>query len=315
MHAEGDRTPPRIPLTHDEPIACFNGLGPTRAVDLAPPDADDAPEFWSVTLVLKGNAASEPDTRPVPLVKGSALIVLPESDECPMAAPGVEAVTIVVHADWALELLRSLWSEPGLVRILIAERLFPVCRHCIGTMIFEPTEKEFAILRAESELLRNSNDGTSAPLPMRAGALLKMLAILNQCLEREDTGANLPLQPAVWRVADAIEAAVGHGQAVNLAELAAMVDLPQARFARMFRDATGVAPRDYIQVRRIQLGSRMLIEDMDTVTEIALRLGYADAAHFCRVFKRIRGVSPNEFRRRYAVPSAGDEGALGVDDD
>ena len=290
----------RVQLSFQHPIAVFEGLSPTRAADLAP-EGRVGPEHCSITLVMSGSAAPAAGTNEVPVASGSVLMGLPESAETPAAGEGIQAVSACIHADWLLGALRALWHEPGVVRLLIAERLFPVCRQILGTMVFEPTEAEFAMLEAEWSHLRGGAEAGGTGLTVQLGALLKILGVLNECLEREDQGTRLPLQPAVWRVADAIETAVAQGLPVRLGELAASVDMPQGRFARMFRDATGIPPRDYIQARRIQHGARMLIEDMDTVTEIALRLGFADAAHFCRVFKRMRGMTPNEFRRHHAV--------------
>lgn len=290
-------------LSYHRPIVVFDGLSPTHAASLAPAGVV-GPEFSAMTLVTKGYVPAPPGSPHVPVMAGSVLMALPESDESPAPGDDIEAVSVCVHADWLLEALRPLWHETGVVRLLIGERLFPVCRQSIGTMVFEPTEEEIALIQAELAFLRGVQGMESPRLTMQLGAFLKIMSVLNTCLEREDDGTRLPLHSAVWRVADAIESSVAQGQPVDLSELAASVDMPQGRFARMFRDATGIAPRDYIQNRRIQQAARMLIEDMDTVTDIALRLGFADAAHFCRIFKRVRGMTPNEFRRVHAGDSA-----------
>jgi AraC-like DNA-binding protein len=55
---------------------------------------------------------------------------------------------------------------------------------------------------------------------------------------------------------------------------------------------------DYYQRRRVLYAARLLAEDPDTITEISHRMGFSDAAHFCRQFKRIMGVNPTEYRRQ-----------------
>jgi len=48
----------------------------------------------------------------------------------------------------------------------------------------------------------------------------------------------------------------------------------------------------------------MLLEDPDSITNIALRLGFSDTAHFSRIFKRFKGVTPTNFRHKYALSKA-----------
>ena len=49
---------------------------------------------------------------------------------------------------------------------------------------------------------------------------------------------------------------------------------------------------------RFRAASQMLRNTGKYVTEIALRLGYSDAAHFSRAFRRIAGVTPRAYRRQ-----------------
>lgn len=50
---------------------------------------------------------------------------------------------------------------------------------------------------------------------------------------------------------------------------------------------------------RFRAASRML-QDLDTTaTEVAIRLGYSDVAHFARAFRRIAGVSPTVYRQQF----------------
>jgi transcriptional regulator GlxA family with amidase domain len=78
--------------------------------------------------------------------------------------------------------------------------------------------------------------------------------------------------------------------------------LPTKTFTRRFKAATGYAPLDYVQRLRIEESKQMLETSADAVESIAEDVGYADAGSFRRVFKRLVGESPAEYRRRQIAP-------------
>ena len=48
---------------------------------------------------------------------------------------------------------------------------------------------------------------------------------------------------------------------------------------------------------RFEMASRLLKDTNTQIQEIAYKLGYNDASHFARVFRRIAGISPSEYRK------------------
>lgn len=53
-----------------------------------------------------------------------------------------------------------------------------------------------------------------------------------------------------------------------------------------------------IKLTKVQLISKILLETSDNISEIAVKLGFADVAHIARYFKDIEGISPMEYRRK-----------------
>ncbi len=83
----------------------------------------------------------------------------------------------------------------------------------------------------------------------------------------------------------------------GLAERAAM---GARNFIRRFKAATGFVPGAYIQMLRVTAAKEQLETGQDTVQSIALKVGYEDQAFFRRVFKRQTGMTPMEYRARFA---------------
>jgi transcriptional regulator GlxA family with amidase domain len=94
---------------------------------------------------------------------------------------------------------------------------------------------------------------------------------------------------------------------VSVAELAAHACLEPRTFLRRFSKATGMKPMEYQQQIRISRAREMLELTRFGVEEIAGKIGYEDLKNFRRVFKRIVGLSPSDYRRRFA---SGGEGVV-----
>lgn len=74
-------------------------------------------------------------------------------------------------------------------------------------------------------------------------------------------------------------------------------------FKRRFSDAVGMAPLVYVQRLRIEDAKRRLESTADSVDEISWRVGYEDPAFFRRLFKRVTGLSPSAYRKRFSTPA------------
>ena len=86
-------------------------------------------------------------------------------------------------------------------------------------------------------------------------------------------------------------------------ELVRQSGLPKRTFDRRFRAATGYSPLAYVQALRIEEAKQMLETGTDAVEQVGREVGYEDAASFRRLFKRITGMGPSDYRRKFRPPS------------
>ena len=85
-------------------------------------------------------------------------------------------------------------------------------------------------------------------------------------------------------------------------ELVRRSGIAERTFKRRFTEATGFAPLDYVQRLRIADAKRRLERTDAPADEISWKVGYEDAAFFRRLFKRVTGMTPGAYRRRFQVP-------------
>lgn len=55
---------------------------------------------------------------------------------------------------------------------------------------------------------------------------------------------------------------------------------------------------EYLNRVRIEEASKLLIEGSTTISEISRMVGYSDHSYFCKVFKKMTGLSPSQYRRK-----------------
>jgi transcriptional regulator GlxA family with amidase domain len=89
-----------------------------------------------------------------------------------------------------------------------------------------------------------------------------------------------------------------------VAALVQRCGLPERSFTRRFRAATGYTPLSYIQALRIEEAKQMLERSEATVEEVGREVGYQDPVSFRRLFKRLSGISPADYRRKLRMPRA-----------
>ena len=83
---------------------------------------------------------------------------------------------------------------------------------------------------------------------------------------------------------------------LTLTEMAQAVDLSPAYFSRMFHKSTGETPHQFVLRNRIERAKEMLGRAEARVLDVAIACGFKTQQHFARVFRRICGASPTEYR-------------------
>ena len=191
-----------------------------------------------------------------------------------------------------------------------ANRFSPDGARCLS--IFPPGD-----LADGQALRRLLGDYRALRLPDAA----RLLARIERELSADDDAAPLALQSAVFELmasacrsepaerrpawlARVLERLHDDPTAeLSLAELGRWAGVHPAHLARSFQQAHGMSVGDYRRALRIRQACRALAERARPIAEIAAEAGFADQSHFARVFKRVVGESPRDYRLRTQRPS------------
>jgi len=84
---------------------------------------------------------------------------------------------------------------------------------------------------------------------------------------------------------------------VLIDDLAGLVGLSNGQFCRAFKCTFGMPAHVYLMHRRIEVAQGLMLRTTAPLSEIALRCGMSDQAHFTRTFRRVAGETPCLWRR------------------
>ena len=85
---------------------------------------------------------------------------------------------------------------------------------------------------------------------------------------------------------------------LKLNEIAAETGLSASHYSRLFQNRTGHSPIDYYIQLKIQRACRLLDNSGWMIADVAREMGFDDQFYFSRVFRKVMGMSPGEYRKR-----------------
>lgn len=121
-------------------------------------------------------------------------------------------------------------------------------------------------------------------------------------LSRKYSQISIPKAKSLVRIGKAIHFIETNFQNnIYIQQLAELSFMSIRNFQRIFKDATGLAPNDYLLELRIQHASKLLTETDSAVYDISGQVGIADWFYFSKAFKKKFGVSPLKYRKQNKI--------------
>ena len=86
-------------------------------------------------------------------------------------------------------------------------------------------------------------------------------------------------------------------RSIQVRDVAAQLHMSERHTSRIFRQSTGTSIQKYLMQLRLSIAQQRLIEQVQSVSEIAYSLGYKNAQHFSTIFHKHTGMTPSAFRK------------------
>lgn len=86
-------------------------------------------------------------------------------------------------------------------------------------------------------------------------------------------------------------------QQLTLEQIARSVHMSPYYFSHIFKDTEGISVIEYVTKVRIERAKFLLLDPNVTICEISENLGYKEPGYFTKVFRKVVGQTPSQFRK------------------
>ena len=167
-----------------------------------------------------------------------------------------------------------------------------------------PSEPQFDCLaNSLIQLLETAKQDLERDREAAKALLAKASSILQLEIERR-SGANDSGTGGLagWQIAR-VRAFIDKNlhSTIHTEDLSAVARRSAAHFARSFKHSFGEPPHAYVMRRRFEKACHLMIASSESLSQIALSVGFSDQSHFCKRFKQALGQSPSNWRRERAI--------------
>lgn len=253
-------------------------------------------EFYEIAMVLSGHATHETSVTTIEASVGDVFIV------------PVGAVHSWVNTKNLLLLNIYYYAQPflsivGAVGTTAMRSLF------FSTDFFDNSSMRsvvhFKASQRTQELVANEVEQIQANRVLGqtffVGSFLKALSCLeHDYFQYHKVAPQQVLRPVVFRLMEILDGDASGGGTPNILEHANRLGFSSEHLSRLFTSQIGISPYQYFKKRRISHAHSLLCHTDLTCTEIAYKLGFADSAHFSRMFKEFYNDTPSQVKRRVA---------------
>ena len=240
-----------------------------------------------------------------------------ESEFCAMVASKSKACAVCLQLQD--KLVKAAMEEPATVvcEAGLSDTAVPVKlgEKVVGFLqtgqVFrkQPTEAQFKRVRSltrdwgidiDEKELRNAYFGTRVVSPRQHESVIRLLSIFsehlsilsNQLVVQQENSE----PPVIRRAKEFINE--HQTEDLTLTQVAKAVNTSTFYFCKMFKKATGINFTDYLSRVRIEKSKNLLLNPNLRISEIAFEVGFQSLTHFNRVFKKVLGQSPTEYRAK-----------------
>nr|WP_255570223.1 AraC family transcriptional regulator [Cohnella sp. CFH 77786] len=163
--------------------------------------------------------------------------------------------------------------------------------------LFTLTQQRKSVEQALEKLTRLAGTFESLSEPALSAALYEALAALLHDAGRRRRQAGNGTREKMFEAADYIRASCAGN--LSLTSIAGKAGYSPHHFTRIFRDAVGKSPTQYLTESRILLSKNLLVSTPLAIKQIAFEAGFSQSSYFISQFRRMTGMTPQQFRDLY----------------
>ena len=164
-------------------------------------------------------------------------------------------------------------------------------------------DRDGAFQRIFNSLFEESKAGRADSISLMQAEAIKLLLLIRRIKKNGDppgearSGEVRPGEDAIASMLELLRRDPAHP--VRMRDMAAMTGFSERQFRRRFAARTGMNYTDYVNKLRIERCCDLLLATNEKIETVARRAGYEDMKSFHRMFRRITGQAPMQYRRMH----------------
>ena len=163
---------------------------------------------------------------------------------------------------------------------------------CFEVRYFKNPEVRELIERSENEFINKDRYSEELIAGYIREIIVKLKRLTDEIQDEKHTMSNSVIRNAVRYISD------NYSQELSLSMLAENFGMSESHFSRQFKTFTGFGVNEYIATVRVKNAEKMLAVTKLPVTEIAQNCGFSSSSYFAAVFKKVRGITPGDVRKK-----------------
>ena len=167
-----------------------------------------------------------------------------------------------------------------------------------GAPFYRVKRHEIVAKASEVSFLKNFEEHLQRPYLFR----LQLYHIVYEMLMKVPPENFLSQEEIVIdpRIINAMELMTGDFSAIiDNKTISLALGMSCSNVAKLFKRETGISPKHYRVLRRLEWAQELLLNSALSIEQIASQTGYADRYHFSKAFKQLFKIAPVEFRRNH----------------
>lgn len=256
-------------------------------------EIDHYHDFSELVLVLGGRGRHVLEGESFPVSAGNVFVVQGQQVHCFRDREELILVNVMYdprHVPLPVGLLRRL---PGYSALFMLEPTFRSAHQFSSRLQLD--REDLGAAEALSERIEAESEQER---PGHEAVLLGLLVELMVFLSRRYGESDVRESRALLQMGKLISALEQRfNEPWTLAQMARLAHVSRTNLLRVFRQATGKSPIDYLIGLRVEAAKRLLRQSALSMTDIALGTGFGDSNYFARQFRIVTGRTPTAFRR------------------
>ncbi|BBF45239.1 transcriptional regulator, AraC family [Lachnospiraceae bacterium KM106-2] len=250
-------------------------------------------DFSELVIVLSGQATHVVDCEEFSIKKGDVFVINANTSHAYQSTTDFKICNIMFRQKEILSYNYDVMKAPGFHALFIIEPTYTK-NHSFTSRLKLPAADFLMIQKMIATMVTEYTEQKEGYQTLLLSYFLQMITLFSRLYPstKENTETD------ILKLAQSVSYLEHHfTDELSIHTLASLSNYSERHFTRLFKEAYGTTPLEYILSLRIDYACSLLRQKRYTVTEIASRCGFNNSNYFYRIFKKQIGISPKAYEK------------------